>query len=276
MKLPCESTCPQQNQAAAISRYLREPIHRVETKVQRNSLLLKQLEFRRTSSANPIQIRQYCQSFEIEQEKEYLDLLAQDKRSRILASYHFGDYVYGTNTLASLEQVKREKYVLSQSPGGDVYFDNLRKALGELGASRSSELIYSATSASRLSALLRKGNCTLVLFCDLPQGFGGISNATTNVKFLNRVARFPMGPALLALSNRVPLMPVINFRDCKRNKIRFSRQIEPVLKLDESLQIGVNRITQQLVSFFELFFKRYPEQWRYLQLLPNYFEQKPG
>lgn len=256
------------NQATAwISIYLREPRDFARTALIKNSLFIRQLEHRRNTLMSRRRIRAYCNNFRMPQRQQYLSLLSRDRRSRILVSYHFGDYVYGINFLVSLESPCRKRYVLSHQAAPNEYYLNIRRGLGANAVDRSSELLSSDTSITKLSLLLRKPDNTLVLFCDLPTGFG----EPVEVSFLNRLARFPKGPATLAIINNTPLLPVINFFDGKNNQIEFSRQIEPRLHCDESLQSGIARITQELVSFFESFLHKYPEQWRYLSRLPIYF-----
>ena len=94
------------------------------------------------------------------------------------------------------------------------------------------------------------------------------------MKFLDRIAWFPRGPATLAITSRTPLLPVINYLHQGINKIEMTQQIEPELLPGESFESAVARITQQLINYFEQYFVRFPEQWRYLQSLPTYFVER--
>lgn len=252
---------------ALIATLMREPIGSVKTSLARNANHIQQVDHRRDAQVSPRRIARYCKQFIVEQDADYKELLCKDERSRILASYHFGDYVYGMNVFACLDNPNRKRYVLSQSAASVAYFKNLQNGIGNRAIDRSAELVWSETRISDLSLLLRNGNSTLVMFCDLPIGFG----ERVEVKFLNRVASFPKGPALLAIINKAPLLPVINYCDGHSNRIEIGTQIEPYLICDESLQAGVGRITQELICFFERFFIMYPEQWRYLRNLPVYY-----
>lgn len=252
---------------ALIATFMRESTGSVETTLLKNAILLRHLESCRDKRMAQKRISKHCSEFVIEQREDYQNLLREDKRSRILASYHFGDYVYGMNTFVCLDSPTRKRYVLSQRAANMTYFENLQNGLGARAIDRSSELVWPKTKVAELSRLLRNGNSTLVLFCDLPIGFG----ERIEVKFLGRIAKFPKGPALLAISNKAPLLPVINYNDGSANRIELGAQIEPCLNCDETLQAGVSRITQELIQFFEHFFKKYPEQWRYLKNLPTYY-----
>ena len=78
----------------------------------------------------------------------------------------------------------------------------------------------------------------------------------------------------MARTKRTPRLPVINYRHGGLNKIELAQQIEPDLLPGESLETGVRRITQLLINFFEQYFLRFPEQWRYLRHLPLYFVEE--
>ncbi len=258
-----------QDYCTCISIYLREPLRFTETALIRSIHFQKRLEFRRTRSLDNLSLKNHVGRFDFEQQQAYSTLISQDKRSRILISYHFGDFVYAMNYIVSLEATSRKRLVISQREASSGYYDNMQRAFGKSASSKDSQITLSKLDITLLSSLLRRGNCTLVLFCDLPDGYG----ERVRVKFLNRYAWFPKGPAILSLTNRIPLLPAISYFDGKRHKIEVANQIEPFTLGHESLEEGVTRITQELVKFFECFFSRYPEQWRYLQTLPSYFMQ---
>ena len=253
--------------STCISIYLRESLRYTEIILLKNAFFQKRLQYRRNQTLDDLSLKNHIGRFDFEQQQEYSMLVSQDKRSRILACYHFGDFVYAMNYIVSLEAISRKGLLLSQSEATSQYFDNMERAFGKKVTGTDSQIICSKLDITRLSSLLRKGNSTLVLFCDLPNGYG----EQVRVKFLNRSAWFPKGPAVLALVNKVPLLPSISYYDGKRHKIELANQIEPYTLNHESLEDGVIRITQELVDFFEYFLYRYPEQWRFLQKLPLYF-----
>lgn len=253
-----------------IAMLLREPASSTRRLLTRNAIYLERLQASYNRRVPRNRLIKHCSEFRLRQRQAYLNLLRDDERSRILAAYHFGDYVYGMNTLVCLENPERKRYVLSQRAASGAYFENLRLGLGNRAIDKSAELLTTDTNAAELSRLLRGGNTTLALYCDLPAGFG----ERVEVNFLGRRAMFPKGPAMLAISNKAPLLPVINYNDGEYNRIELGKQIEPRLNCDESLQAGVIRITQQLIVFFEHYFYKHPEQWRYLKYLPAYYLDK--
>ena len=86
----------------------------------------------------------------------------------------------------------------------------------------------------------------------------------------------PVGPGRPAIVfNMRPMMQGSRI-DCTHNASN-PPQIEPDLLPGESLESGVRRVTQLLITYFEQYFLRFPEQWRYLRHLPLYFvEDKAG
>lgn len=258
---------PSQEIEYYLSGLLRRPIQEVRGILAKNRLYNQQIEQKRTRVSPPELIRAYCKSFNLLQGKEYLELIGLDSRSRILASFHFGDFIYGSNSLLALDNPSRTKLVLSQDAGSDAYFENLFSGFGKSVLGRSSELLYAETTSLELSRRLRNEATTLLLFCDMPPAF----NETVVVNFLKRPARFSVGPAVLAIANNVPLLPIISFYDGKANRVRCSPQIEPTLYPGETIRSGAERITQRVISFFEATLECYPEQWRFTGLLPIYF-----
>lgn len=250
-----------------ISLLLRQPIAAVRSHLAWNRLHNSRIELRRNRRGRATQVRRYCEAIEFAQQQDYLDLLRSDTRSRIVSSFHFGDFLFGAARLFSLEPHRRRSFVLSLNRSAPASYENLHRGFGLQAPGSESELLLREVSTAQLSQLLREGNTSLLLFCDLPPGL----TESTGVRFLNRHARFSIGPALLALANRVPLLPLLNFSDGVSNCVRLGQQIEPELLESETLLQGARRLTQELVSVFERFLLAHPEQWRFLPLLPNYF-----
>jgi hypothetical protein len=253
-----------------ISILLRQPLSVVQALLARNRLYNKYIERRRNEIAEATRVRHYCQGFQIPQQEEYLNLLHHDPRSRIVVSFHFGDFIYGSASLFALESDTRQKYVLSLNRNSDACYSNLAAGYSCKAADRSSELLHSSVNSSMLSQKLRAGNTSLLLFCDMPPGL----NEGLSLTFLNRQAWFSLGPAILCLVNRVPLLPMLNFYDGDTSQVKLGKQIEPNLGQAETLHDAAKRITQSLISFFEETYLQHPEQWRFTALLPDYFQQR--
>ncbi len=256
-------------QTAAIATFLREPRGRTRRLLAANRKWLDALEHRRNSRLAESELRRHTARLHFPQARNLRELLGDDPRSRLLTSYHFGDYIYGANLLgASINTCARAMY-LSQAPGSAAYFANMKLAFGETAMGPDSRLSAQASSIADLAPLLRRPGIQIITFCDLAEQFGG----RTEVDFLFRKAWFSRGPAMLGLTNRIPLLPVINWFDGARGQVVLGAQIEPERFDGESLVQAAGRITTELVRFFEPFFRVNPEQWRYLGALPLYFFQ---
>jgi len=258
---------PTLNDEDQIAYAFRQPVKIVNTLLAKNRLHNGRFEQRRNKIERASLVQRYCKDFEIPQREDYLELLRKDGRSRIVASFHCGDFLYGSASLFGLESNKRRKYVLSLNRNSIACYSNLAAGFGHKASGPECELLLCETDSAGLSQILRAGNASLLLFCDVPPGL----NQTIEVNFLNRHARFSIGPAILALVNRVPLLPLINYSAGSSSYLKLGSQIEPELFPSETLRMGAKRITQDLVSFFESVFLENPEQWRFLPLLPCYF-----
>jgi hypothetical protein len=256
--------------AEAIARFLREPRKATNRILAANTAFLQTVEFRRNSLQTDTQIRARTLRQHFCQREDYQALLKMDKRSRIIATYHFGDFIYGLNYLMSLSESGQRRAFFSQENSSAAYFHNMQKAFGDRAMSKGSQLVQGQVRTATLACLLREQGSLLVMFCDLPDGFG----KRIAVDFMGRKAWFPKGAATLSVTNRVPVLPVINIVRDGRHEIILGQQLEPRLFSEEPASIATRRIVQQLVRFFETFFRDNPEQWRYLQFLPRYFEKK--
>ena len=250
-----------------LSIYLREPLTTTSEILVKNVRFLDEIEHRRNTAHTKTELQQWRSSIHIARSQDYREQAAHDERSRIIASFHFGDFIYGLNALMCLEGPHRRRLVYSQAKGSDAYYHNMRHCFGGRALTHDAQLTAAEADPLGLAQSLRKGNCTLVMFCDLPPSYG----ETTAVEFLGREAWFPKSPALLALTTKTPLIPVINLKNRRQNHLRIVDAIEPFRRLDESLEAAVQRITQELIGLLEAYLRRQPEQWRYLQVMPIYF-----
>ena len=260
-------TRPTLDREKLIAQAFRQPLAAMQSLLAKNRLYNRRFEQRRNVVERTALVARYCEGFEIPQREDYLNLVREDGRSRIFASFHCGDFLYGSASLLSLEGKARHQYVLSLNRSSNACYRNLISGFRDAAPGPECELLHGETASQTLSQLLRAGDTSIFLFCDVPPGL----NETTEVDFLNRRAWFSIGPALLALANRVPLLPLINYSVADRSLIRLGQQIEPVLFSSETLRLAATRITQSLASFFESILLEHPEQWRFLSLLPIYF-----
>lgn|GEM_PF-1773058 len=258
---------PTLNWERQTAQLLRQPLAEVQSLLAANRLHNRRFERRRNGSDNQERIRSYCNNIQLPQQEEYLALIRRDDRSRVIASFHCGDFLYGSAKLFRLNNSTRRNLVLSLNRSAPTCFANLSAGYGDEQPWRDCELLLEQCSSIQLSRLLRAGKTSLLLYCDVPPGL----NASTQLCFLGRPAWFSIGPAMLALINRVPLLPLINYFDGRQNRVVLAKQIEPERAAAESLRLAAIRMTQQLIDFFEPVFLQHPQQWRFLSLLPAYF-----
>ena len=258
----------EQQLVASISKYLREPVVCAYKCLIKNQAENRLVEMRRNQVLEPGYIKNYSQKFKIPRLTQYQELLKTDTRSRIIASFHMGDYVYGIYRLLCLEPQSRSLHIIRQQTSSFANYHNFLRSDENRLVPRTVQILASRFDPAKVVAQLRKGNSSLVTLCDLPSLYG----ETVPVTFLGRQAQFPKAPATLAMVAKVPLLPVINYFDGADNIIQLGNMIEVQRKTNESAQQCVKRLTQLLVNFFEEFVLRYPEQWRYLPVLAEYFD----
>ena len=256
-------------QVAAVSAFLREPRSRGRRLLIANRKWLAELEHWRNCRQQEAALRRHVARLRFPQQESLQELVRADARSRLLVSFHFGDYIYGTNLLAASISGLARVFFLSHAPGSAAYFANMALAFGEHAIGPSQQLLANQASLSRVLPLLRGRGMQLITFCDLSGEFGG----RAQVDFLYRAAWFSRGPAILSLTNRVPLLPVINWFDGDRRQLVLGDQMEPERYPGETIADAAGRMTNSLIRFFEPFFRNNPEQWRYLGILPLYFIQ---
>lgn len=256
-------------QVAAVSALLREPRARTRRLLAANEQWLAALEHRRNNRLARTALRRHTARLHFPQAQNLRQLLDDDPRPRLLASYHFGDYIYGLNLLGATVNTRAKAIYLSETPGGAAYFANMKRAFGAAAMGPDARLSARDASGAGLAPLLRREGLQIIIFCDPGEPVGG----RAEVDFLYRQARFSRGPALLSLTNRIPLLPVINWFDGEREQIVLGAQLEPERFNGETVAQAAARITAELVRFFEPFFRLNPEQWRHLGALPRYFFQ---
>ena len=256
---------------AYLSKYLHEP-KKVITKILRsNRAFLNEVNRFRNCQQSDRNLEAHRSSFDFPQQQQFESLSQEHPGSRVLVSYHFGDFIYGCSLLATRENQHRQQYFLTQLQSTAAFTSNMQRSFGRDEVSRRIQLTTDSIDLIQLASALRRGNTSILTFADLPTGFG----ERVQVSFLGRDAWFPKGPAMLALAGKAALLPVINLKEKGRNQILLYPQIETALREGESLIEAAHRITQELVTILEAVICQHPWQWRYLAALPTYFNEAP-
>ena len=252
-----------------ISFFLREPIQAASKLLRENRVFLAKVENLRNNVQASKTAFEYVQSIQTLQHSHISKLLIEDNRSRIVASFHFGNFVYGINKYLCFQADITKTLVLSQTELGTACIENMASAFGNKGIRPENQVLLDQIDVCGLSQFLRQAGRSLVMFADLPRGFG----ETVAVEFLGRQASFSKSIALLSLANSVPILPLVCFDRGGSCQLETGRQIEPRIGKGESRADAIVRMTRLQIDFFEYFFNRHKEQWRYLYLLPEYFAE---
>jgi|GEM_PF-413152 len=253
------------------SHFLRVPLNESRQILKTNRRFLAEVEARRNRVQSPERLRRHLKRWESDSVAAFRELQAGDPRSRILATYHFGDFAFGLNYLLRQDLPDRECIILTERISDDAYFENMQRAFGDERTTPAQQWLIKDTRPSRLAEKIQQCKITLVTFCDLPPSFG----ATTEVDFLGRKARFPRGAASLALRFALPILPVISFYREGKHHIAIAPQLEPRADRDESKPTCLTRLSQRLADHLQEFLLRSPEQWRFISTLPAYYTEVP-
>lgn len=252
---------------SAIAFYLREPIASTQQILKKNVNYVRRNEEFRNKKQSLKRLNSQLNSFEFIDRENYLQLQSCNQSSRIVCSFHFGDFIYGLNALMCLESPSQKRIFHSQQRASKDYFHNIKLSFGDRAVLDKNQLTTSASNVLQILYQLRVQPTTLVMFCDLPGNFG----QSCEVSFLGRKAFFPRGVATLGLCAQIPIIPAISFSVSNTNYVKVFAPISPVKAQDETREKAVSRIIQDLVCILESFVQLFPYQWKFLQALPNYF-----
>ena len=253
---------------ATLSQLLHEPQERCRQILDANMSYLSVVERFRNQPQSRARLQQHLSRFQFPQSRDLKLLDASDHRSRLVVSYHTGDFIYGSNVFANHESAETAQYVLMQKPPSAAFQQNLTNAFGETRFKSRTQLLLESFNFLKLRKRLNAGKSSLLTFADLPPDFG----RRIQIEFLGREAWFPVGPALMALTGRMPILPLLIYSVGHSQCIRLWPLIEPNRKPGQSAKRVARDITQQLSFPLQWLIQHYPEQWRFLSVLPSFFE----
>lgn len=206
---------------------------------------------------------EYLHSFRWPEMEAYKRFISGNEQSRILLSIHMGDFL-GAYSRIALE-TSDDWHVLAIRRVSDATTDPLERI--QFGRT-TSILRPGQYSPVQVAAKLRKGRHTLAILCDLGTQFG----ETAAVSFLERSANFVRGPASIALLSGCPIIPFVCYQEADEKHIDMGAVIYTRSGEAETFTDSVTRITQQLACFCEKWVRKYPDQWKYLPEVFNYFQ----
>lgn len=250
-----------------LSACLHEPAARCRVLLLRNQRHLMTLEKHRDRLQSRAVIARRLRRVAWPEEEAWREAVSGDPRSRIMAASHFGDYVHCLPRVACAEPPGRDRVLLRHEAGPASGLANMREAYRQLGLSCPRILLAAETDALRLRSRLRRGGCTLTTFFDLSRQFGVCVETT----FLGRPAWFCSGPAQLAVSAGVPVVPVHVLPDTRGSRIVLASAIEPSHWRGLAYEEAIRLVTGRLAGQLEELLRQAPGYWRYLAVLHRYF-----
>lgn len=233
--------------------FARERIHTTSNMLAKNGIFLDKIENLINTPPDVTTATKVDQSTQMPQHCAIDRHLPQGKRSRIIASLHFGKFIYCLYKSLCWQSKTSKKAALNQRESSGEYIENYTIAFGQKGACFHNQTLLDEVDVGGLSEFLRDSSRRLLMFADLPSGFV----QTIDVKLLGRNAVFRKSTALLSLSNSVLIFPVICSEEGDSHQIKMGRQIEPLTREGETRADAVSRMTQLQVDFFQHFFLRH-------------------
>lgn len=268
-EVPLPTRADRRQAQAAISYYLREPLRETRRILRLQRRRLRELHCLRELPQPAARLRACADRFDCPALPALRERLRVDRRSRIIATYHLGNYLYGLNYLSQqLGDLRRVSCLILERLSATCY-RNLALAFGEGAATPGQMLIVGESSAVALSKLLRAPDRVLFIFVDLPPGFG----RRASVRLLGREGGFGSGAATLAVLNRVPVLPLLLEARGAAARLRLGPEMEPRLPGEETRQDSMARINQTFATALSTQLRRDPANWRYLGLLPDYYRK---
>lgn len=149
----------------ALSIYLREPRRRVQALLAKNTHLQSRLDFNRDNLLSTSQLRRLKKSFQISDREAFRRLLTDDSRSRIIAAFHLGDYVYDMNVLMASVQHTGLVRVLSRLAASAEHWLNMQRAFNGRVLGQEAEWLVGNTSPAELPPRSLKQPIASSAFC---------------------------------------------------------------------------------------------------------------
>lgn len=186
----------------------------------------------------------------------------------VLATIHMGSYLRGVAKLVQISPSDRRLSIIKmreRTRQEDLAYRHFERAGVEVNVIRLSD-----RPALRAREELRQGNA-LVIFFDAPPSFGTRRSAV--VRFFDRGASFPAGPATLAILSGAVILPVVSYADADgRDILEIETPIVARLREGEDLERATARLMQELATRAERWIRRAPGEWLLWQTLPELWD----
>jgi phosphatidylinositol dimannoside acyltransferase len=174
--------------------------------------------------------------------REHLDAAIETGRGAIMAAPHMGSWDMAGALAGTLGY--RVAAVAERFPG------SLNEAVVRTRERFGVRVITLGRSAVRAITETLEGNGVAALICDLEQGPG------VRVRFFDRGAIVPAGPAAFAMKTGAPLLPTYVYA---QGPGRYHVHIDPPMPAGE--HETKEGLMQRVIARFEDFIKERPDQW---------------
>jgi lauroyl/myristoyl acyltransferase len=186
--------------------------------------------------------------------REHLDDALRHGRGVVLLTAHLGHWEIGGLGLSALGYPVNVVAVKHNSTFTNTLINSLRGR----HSIRVIELGDSVFDTIELVHALRRGEVVAVL------GDRVFSDRSREVSLFGRPVRLPLGPVLLAMATRAPIVPAFSVMD---GPGRYRGFIEAPLELryDGDREEALRHNLEQVAAVFERVIGRYPDQWYHLE-----------
>lgn len=141
----------------------------------------------------------------------------------------------------------------------EIYYAPYNKIIVDLRNRFNVKTVFRHNSPRELFRMLkRKAIAGLVPDQDL-EDIDGVY-----VEYFGMPAYTPLGPAKIALTTKVPIIPAFAIRDGRRYDVIIEKPISASIKDGETKDQALKRITQEWNDVVEKYVKKYPDQWAWM------------
>ncbi len=199
--------------------------------------------------------RDECRGFiHLYEGREHLDAALSLGRGAILLTAHLGHWEIGGLGLSALGYPIHVVAVRHNS----VFTNELVNDLRERHSIRVIELGSSVYDSIELVHVLKRGELLAVL------GDRVFNDRTRQVPLFGRPVSLPIGPVLLAMATRAPVVPAFSVMDAPG---RYRGIIEAPLDIrcDRNREEALKHNLAQVAAVFERAIRRYPDQWYHVE-----------
>lgn len=182
--------------------------------------------------------------------RHHLDEVLARGKGAVLLTAHIGHWEIGGLGLRAMDYPVNVAAIKHNTTFTNELINLMRSRHGI----RIIEVEESAYGAIELVKALNRNELVAVLG-DRP--FSQRSEVTT---FFQRQVRLPVGPVLLAMAARAPILPAFSVMEAPG---RYRGIIEPPLDLDygPDRRQALEHNLRQVAAVFEVYIRRYPDQW---------------